>query len=389
MEDAEAIEWAREELVRLIEITSLSDREHEAMEYLAGRCTQLGFPVHVAPVAGSAPNVVVAWHDEPALLLTAHIDTIVPAWDWNGRARVEETVVYGLGAQDDKGCAVAILLGALLAHRDGVPLEHLPVALGFVVDEEVGGKGSRALADTLRPRYVVASEGTELDIAVTETGFVDGIVHVSGTSVHGSLIEEGDNAVESAARLLLELLDLPFTRHAHPIAGANLASVQRISSAAPTNAIPDRAEFYLSARVFGEPTLEEVRRQIEERCAHHGATFELRDQGGWWETPVDAQLVRALTASSERAIDRTPGFTRMPSWTDAHSFADRSDSEVVVFGPGHLRAAHRPDEHIDLREVVRCARVFEELLAGAGELDGARTATTTGARPVRDKEGSG
>jgi acetylornithine deacetylase/succinyl-diaminopimelate desuccinylase-like protein len=79
----------------------------------------------------------------------------------------------------------------------------------------------------------------------------------------------------------------------------------------------------------------------------------------------------------------------MPSWTDAHSFADRSDSEVVVFGPGHLRAAHRPGEHIDLREVVRCARVFHELIAGAGDLATERSTTTTGTASVTDKEGSG
>ncbi|MEX2439488.1 MAG: M20/M25/M40 family metallo-hydrolase [Actinomycetota bacterium] len=382
MEDTTAIDWAREELVRLIEIASLSGQEHEAMEYLAGRCAQLGFPVDVQSIDGAGPNVLVGWDEHPSLLLTAHIDTIVPEWEWSGRARVEDAVVYGLGAQDDKGCAVSILLGALLARDGGVPLERLPVALGFVVDEEVGGKGSRALADTLQPRYVVASEGTELDIAVTETGFVDGTIRVEGRTVHGSLIEEGDNAVEKAARLLLELLELPFTRFAHPIAGSNLASVQRMTSVTPMNAIPDRADLYVSARVFGEPSLEEVQRQIEGLCARFDATFALKDRGGWWETPSDAPLVRALSAASEQAIGRRPGFTRMPSWTDAHSFADRSDSEVVVFGPGHLRAAHRPDEHIDLREVVRCARVFAGLIADAGTLAATQPARMSASMPA-------
>jgi acetylornithine deacetylase/succinyl-diaminopimelate desuccinylase-like protein len=103
---------------------------------------------------------------------------------------------------------------------------------------------------------------------------------------------------------------------------------------------------------------------------------------------VDASLVRALCAASERAIGRSPGFTRMPSWTDAHSFADRSGSEVVVFGPGHLRAAHRPDEHIDVRDVVRCARIFRDLLAAAGDLPTDGSIGTTGSMSVSDKEGA-
>ena len=118
----------------------------------------------------------------------------------------------------------------LLAREAGVDLERRRSTLGFVVDEEVGGKGSRALADWLRPRFVVASEGTELDIATVETGFVDGWVRVTGTSMHGSLPEEADNAVEKAARLLLELLEAPFTRVVHPIAGPNTVTVQRIES---------------------------------------------------------------------------------------------------------------------------------------------------------------
>jgi acetylornithine deacetylase len=366
-----AIRWAIDELVRLIEITSLSDHEHDVMSYLQRRCSGLGFPTTIHPVVGAAPNVLVRWGDPGApltLLLTAHLDTITPAWDWDGHARVDGTIVTGLGAQDDKGCAVSILLGALWARERGVPLDDLSVALGFVVDEEVGGKGSRTMATELRPRFVVACEGTELDTAVVETGFVEGTVEVPGRSMHGSLIEEADNAVIKATRLIPELLDAPFTTVVHPIAGQNMASVLRIESSAPMNAIPDRAAFYFTTRIFGEPSLDEVRRQIEEICGRYGATFTGIDEGGWWETSTDAALVEAVRRASERAIRRTPGFTRMPAWTDAHSFADRSGSEVVVFGPGHLRAAHRPDEHIDAREIVRCARVFAELLADADSL---------------------
>ena len=222
MNEDEAVAWAIEELVAQIEIRSISDHEDRMMAYLDDRCRALGFPTTVQPIEGAGPNVLVRWDgrtDPPDLLLTAHTDTIDPVWDWRDVATVEGTVVTGLGAQDDKGCGVAILLGAVLAREAGVDLSATSVALGFVVDEEVGGKGSRALADSLRPRFVVASEGSELDIATVETGFLDGWVRVPGTTMHGSLPEEADNAVEKAARLLLALHEAPFTSISHPIAG--------------------------------------------------------------------------------------------------------------------------------------------------------------------------
>ena len=382
MNEDEAVAWAIEELVAQIEIRSISDHEDRMMAYLDDRCRALGFPTTVQPIEGAGPNVVVRWDgrtDPPDLLLTAHTDTIDPVWDWRDVATVEGTVVTGLGAQDDKGCGVAILLGAVLAREAGVDLSATSVALGFVVDEEVGGKGSRALADSLRPRFVVASEGSELDIATVETGFLDGWVRVSGVTMHGSLPEEADNAVEKAARLLLALHEAPFTSISHPIAGPNTVTAQRIESSSAMNAIPDVANMYISCRVFGEPSLDEARKEIEAICRRFGATFELHDQGGWWETPQDAPLVQALIRASEQAIARTPRFTRMPAWTDAHSFFDRCGSEVVVFGPGHLRAAHRPDEHLDARELVRCARVFAALITDAAFL--------STAEPTRSKEG--
>jgi acetylornithine deacetylase/succinyl-diaminopimelate desuccinylase-like protein len=377
MDEDVAIKWVIDELVRQIEIRSISDHEHELMTYLEARCEELGFPAWAQPIEGAGPNVLVRWDgatSAPDLLLTSHTDTIDPVWEWNDRATVDGTVVSGLGAQDDKGCGVAIMLGALLAREAGVDLGASSVALAFVVDEEVGGKGSRALADQLRPRFVVASEGTELDVATIETGFVDGWASVFGTSMHGSIPEEADNAVEKAARLVLALLEAPFTEVQHPIAGPNTITIQRIESSAPMNAIPDRASLYITCRVFGEPSLEQTRSEVEAICRDHGATFEVSDQGGWWETPATSPLVGALHRASERATGRTPGLTRMPAWTDAHSFFDRCGSEVVVFGPGHLRAAHRPDEHIDAREIVRCARIFAELLADAASLSSAESA---------------
>jgi acetylornithine deacetylase/succinyl-diaminopimelate desuccinylase-like protein len=99
--------WARDELMRLIEIPSYSGREHEIVDHLERRLRALGLPAHRQPVPGAAENLLVAWDEHPRLLLTAHVDTIEPTWEWNGSAELRGRVVHGLGAQDDKGCVVA------------------------------------------------------------------------------------------------------------------------------------------------------------------------------------------------------------------------------------------------------------------------------------------
>src|SRR6187549_1076271 len=139
---ADWTDLARREVVDLVAITSFSDEEHQAVDHLVARCAELRLPVHRQPVEGSADNLLVGWSERPELLLTAHVDTIRPTWDWDGTVGVRDDLVLGLGAQDDKGCVVAALLALLMAREAGVPIESLPVAVGFCVDEEKGGKGS-------------------------------------------------------------------------------------------------------------------------------------------------------------------------------------------------------------------------------------------------------
>ena len=100
MNDADAFAFVRDELTALVEITSFSDEEHEAVAHLELRCRAFGLPTRRQPVEGSADNLLVGWSERPSLLLNAHVDTIRPTWEWNGRARLARVNLRSLlGAQ--------------------------------------------------------------------------------------------------------------------------------------------------------------------------------------------------------------------------------------------------------------------------------------------------
>jgi len=365
MNESEALSWALDELVNLIRIPSYSNKEDAIVAYLAERVTRMGFPVHTSAVEGAGPNMLVGWDPKPKLLLTAHTDTIAPTWDWEGRERVDGTVVHGLGAQDDKGCVVACLLGLKLALDEGVELSSMSAGVGLCVDEEVGGKGSRAMAMELQPKFVVGVEGTELRTAIVEAGYVEGWVTVYGKSAHHSFMEEGDNAIENAARIIVACSEAPFTRLQHPLGAANRVSVHALSSSPVINVVPDSARFFLNARIFGPCSPAEVVAELTQICDHHNGSFKPDEVSRWFETPSDAPLVQAMAAATRSVLSAEAAPTYMPARTDAHNFVEVAGSQAVVFGPGHLRSAHGPQEHVDVREVVKAARIFAKLLADA------------------------
>jgi acetylornithine deacetylase/succinyl-diaminopimelate desuccinylase-like protein len=349
--------WTIDELARLVEIPSPYGEEAAMLEYLQGRIAELGGEARRVPVGEGTWDLVVASSDRPELLLVAHVDTIRPTWEWSATATVEGTVVRGLGAQDDKSGVAALLL--LLRSFHG----QLPdgVGLGFTVDEEWGGSGSAALAEALEPLAVVALEGTEGAICTAEAGYVEAWVNVPGRSVHGSLIEEGDNAAIRAALLIFDLQEMPLTRGpGHPLLGASAAGVEEVHAGGPLFAVPGEARVRVDLRLSPPTTAQAALGQLRELAARHGAEVELIEMADPFEVPTDGPLASTLGQAVRDVLGAEPAYGGMPSWTDAHNFAERG-SEAIVYGPGHLRAAHRPDEWVDAVEVVSVARVLAGL----------------------------
>lgn len=234
--------WARDGLVRLLEITSFSGEEHAIVEHLKELCGSLDLPVHRFPVEGAADDLLIAWTPHPMLLLTAHVDTIRPTWDWEGRGTVRHGVAFGLGAQDDKGSVVAALLSLLIARGGGVPLERLPVGVGPRVDEEVGGRGSAVMAKEIRPRFVVGLEGADMHFGLAEAGCVEVWFRVTGCAVPGALREKGVNAIERGMHLVAETQTEAFAAYVHPLTGRNIPMIWELPHdlGAPRGTEPQR-----------------------------------------------------------------------------------------------------------------------------------------------------
>jgi succinyl-diaminopimelate desuccinylase len=364
VDDLEA--WVQRELVDLVEITSISCEEHALVDHLERRCAELELPVRRMPVDGAADDLLIGWHERPSLLVTAHIDTIRPAWPWSGEAIVRDGRVFGLGAQDDKACIVAAIVGLLMARSAGVPVETIGLGIGLCVDEEKGGTGSIEMARALKPPFVVGLEGTELGLGVAEAGFVEVWCHLRGVAVHGALRELGENAIEAAHDLIEQIINHPGARHEHPLLGRNIPMIWEISGGQPLNVVPDRCSLHLDWRVNpGGPTAASLLAWLEEATSRAGGEVELVEVIEPFETDASADVAEALSNAIASVTGAPPVAAGMVAWTDAHNFVDLAGSQTVVFGPGHLKNAHREDESVDIDEVVTCARSLAALFGAS------------------------
>jgi carboxypeptidase PM20D1 len=241
--DADAAAGRLAELVRIPTISSRDpgDVDTGAFEAFRQRLTELYPEMHRAlerELLGEGA-LLYRWRsgtDLPPLVLMAHYDVVpVAGQDWSRdpfSGLVEDGVVHGRGAIDDKGALVAVLEAVeSLVTAGFTPARD--VYLSFGNDEEVAGVGARLAVETLtargvRPWAVVDEGGAVVSgvfpgvtgptavIGLAEKGLLDVELTTTDPGGHASAPVRG-GAPARLARAILKIEDNPFPARLHDV----------------------------------------------------------------------------------------------------------------------------------------------------------------------------
>ena len=303
------------------------------------------------------------------LALLGHTDCVPydPAWGEALAGTVREGKVFGRGACDTKGfiaCAVAAAAAA-------GPAPARPLLLLFTADEEAGCWGAKKLLEEgqVRPRFAIDGEPTSLVPIRAHKGYAAVDVELSGLEGHSSYPELGASAVHAAARLVAdltgrvqaELAQLRDPLFAPPHTTYNVGMVE---GGKARNIIAGRCRFTLEWRPIpdqdprlGLRLFEEAAARVE---AESGGRIKVAHTpmrlDGAAVTPAGAEIVRFLEEETGNAARSVPYGTELPELS-------AMGAEGCVFGPGDIRVAHRTGEHVELRELERCAAVLGRAIA--------------------------
>lgn len=160
-------------LSKYITFESTEKNEKEAGLFLLNECKRKGLVIEVLSAEDTAFNFVASLYpldlNKPNLIFLNHIDVVPPGdtslWKFPPFCgKIKDSIIYGRGAIDNKGMAVAALL-AISSFSDLARDKNLPfnVSLLSVSGEETGGvRGARWIAETqlekLNP-FIILGEG--------------------------------------------------------------------------------------------------------------------------------------------------------------------------------------------------------------------------------------
>jgi acetylornithine deacetylase len=377
--------------------------ESRAGAVLGDHCRKIGMRIErVGPDRSRQNLVAVAEADGegPSLLLNGHLDTVPPAdpgaWTlsdpWTPELR--DGVLVGLGAADMKG-PIAAAWGALAALHDvGLRLGGEVQLHGVVGEEamehEAGTTG--VIEAGFRADAAINLGPTALTLTTASPGYRSVSLRVHGRSTHhGNRVLSmrpggeavGVNALEKAMLVAQGMQELERQWKAEdlhpwfPPGSFTLHPGTFVSVGAPD--LPAPVYFPSDALLeygiwyppgwSGREVEERVERFIADWCAEddwlsaHPVEFSWGFDWPPFETARDQEIVGSLADAIE-AVSGTPVPPPSPQAPAAvgasvdSTWIQRAGIPVVTFGPGEMRHAHSPDEHVGTDDLVTAAKVL-------------------------------
>jgi acetylornithine deacetylase len=247
-----------------------------------------------------------------------------------------------------------------------------PLALLFTHDEELGTLGARRFVESNPdaaglPRRTIVGEPTGLRAIRMHKGHVRIRIEVRGIAAHSAYPHLGRSAIEPAARAIVALAVLRETlagerpQHAaafEPVPFVPL-NVGGVAGGVADNVVPDRCAIDLGLRPLpgmeAGPLVERVRAAVAPALEGEEWSLELVNESPPAIVPEDADLYRWL--AEETGAADSVSFATDAGWLQRAGF------ECVVWGPGSIEVAHKPNEWVPVEDLNRAREVLARAVA--------------------------
>ena len=323
--------------------------------------------------------------DGAGLLLCGHVD-VVPAMEpeWTGdpfTLRIEGDRAIGRGACDMKAFdAIAINLLRAAAETGGL---EAPLAVLLTCNEEIGTIGAGHFAAQWGgrpiPHRTIVGEPTSERAVQGHKGHLSLSIEVGGRGCHTGFPDRGVNAIERTIPVLEALRGLRASMVEERAESSDLfedtpfpvLTVAAIDAGSAINVMPDRCALRVGARLLPGQSATAFLPRLAAAIEAAGVSVEVLEglehpiPAG--ETPLaeDACLITATNDTPSYAIDPSDPFLAevraISSDVDGRGVNFGTDAgrlvplgcRSVIWGPGDIAVAHRPDEWISIEEMTR------------------------------------
>lgn len=345
-------------------------QEKECVDFLAGRLEGAGFKVGAYEFSAGRPTLVArlrGYGNELPLCYAGHIDT-VPLGDsqWSREpflGEIDGDRLYGRGSSDMKGGIAACVVSALEMAK--YPNRKADILLVITAGEETGCEGSAHVASLNgvlgKAGGLVIAEPTSNKLFLGHKGILWLELRTKGAAAHGSMPEEGINAIYPAAEVVLKLKDIDLGYLPHPVLGSATLNVGRIVGGTKINVVPDQVLIQVDIRTVPGRNSDETIGDLKNILGPEVEINSMLDLDAIVTDPCNEWIQDVSSVLSSYSGRPTPP-KGLPYFTDAAILTPAFNSvPTIILGPGQIEMAHKTDEFCSISKLSEAVEIYMEI----------------------------
>jgi len=368
--DAKLIHSLTKTLVELDSQNPPGKTSHIA-KFLAEEGKSLGFNTEIVPLDTHRHNVVLSFGEgKDSIVLSGHLDTVPVGdetkWRYPPLSLTErDGRFYGRGTVDMKG-GVATLIAVMdaLYHLD-LPIQKKILFAG-TADEEVGMHGAMLLNKKgymSNAECLVITEATDLQVGIAEKGPLWVDIQVNGKAAHGSMPDQGVNAIYGACKVMLRLQEV-LPRVEHELLGGSTLNIGVISGGTKINIVPEACKFKCDYRLIPEVDTELFVQELEELLevisSREAFSVEMNVTHAIpaLTTSKEEPLVQNFLTMANKLSTQQKSLIGLNYATDAAALIPPQNIPFVIFGPGDPALLHQTNEFVPVKDLVLATKAI-------------------------------
>ncbi len=349
-------------------------QERDCARHLGKLLETAGFEVKYHEFAESRTSVVATIggrHEKPPICFTGHIDIVplgVAAWSRDPfSGETDGDRLYGRGSTDMKSGIAAFIVAAL---RLAPFLKNSPgITLVLTASEEVGCEGAKYLAEEKlldRAGAIVVAEPTANYPYIGHKGLLWVEIETKGKTAHGSMPEQGENAILKMTKVIGQLEHFDWKHHCgtdcHHVMGKPTMNIATVHGGLNTNSVPDSAKLTIDVRTV--PGVDHVHlcHSIQTLIGDVGQVRKIVDTPPLYSEPDE--WIESVYDVATPFIDGKPTPKTIMFSTDGADLKRGYGGTVptVIIGPGQPEMAHQTDEWCSVHRIDQSVEIFEKIM---------------------------
>jgi acetylornithine deacetylase len=347
--------------------------EIEIADYLEEWMTSLGLETARYDVEPGRPNVVGVLNGTGGgkiLLLNGHIDTVgvdymtIEPFD----PVIKNGKMYGRGTFDMKGGLVASLSALKSIINSGKKLKG-DVIIAAVCDEEFASIGTEKLMEDTIADAAIVGEPTAFNIQIAHKGFAWIDIETHGLAAHGSLYEEGVDAINKMGKVLRQLdqLERDLKEKTHPLLTSPSIHASIIEGGRELSTYPDLCRLKIERRMvpgedatYVDNEMKKLLSLIADEDPEFKATYDITFIREAMELDPHEEICQLLHSATKELTEYDSNFIGGFGWMDTEIIYNKG-IPAVAYGPKGL-GAHAAEECVELNSVIQVAKIQEKVI---------------------------